>query len=95
MKENYLPARLLCSEATGHEERHRHEAVSTRDAKYGATPLHFAVWGGNAEQTRRLIDWEADLTAKDKDGQTPWAWAILPIAWSSPTLHWRAIVFSY
>merc|ERR1719424_884341 len=46
-----------------------------RDPKYGASPLHFAVWSGNEESTRVLIDVRADLNAVDNDGQTPWAWA--------------------
>ena len=49
--------------------------ASTRDLKYGATPLHFAVWRGSAELTRHLINIKADPNATDKDGQTPWAWA--------------------
>jgi len=49
--------------------------TTPRDLKYGATPLHFAVWNGGAELTRHLISSRADPNATDKDGQTPWAWA--------------------
>eukprot|EP00930_Biecheleria_cincta_P078451 TRINITY_DN65917_c0_g1_i1.p1 TRINITY_DN65917_c0_g1~~TRINITY_DN65917_c0_g1_i1.p1 ORF type:complete len:482 (-),score=71.17 TRINITY_DN65917_c0_g1_i1:327-1772(-) len=47
-----------------------------RGDKYGATPLHFAVWHGDEKETRFLLDVvkvSPDVT--DRDGQTPWDWA--------------------
>lgn len=46
--------------------------------KYGASPLHFAVWRGDGQQARLLLnegDAEQALNALDEDGQSPWAWA--------------------
>ena len=39
------------------------EAVCKRDPNYGATPLHFAVWGGDADLAHTLIDGKANHAA--------------------------------
>lgn len=45
------------------------------EAPYGASPLHFAVWRGDATRTQTLLNGGASLHVVDADGQTPWAWA--------------------
>ena len=49
--------------------------MSQRDSKYGASPLHFAVWRGDALRARAILDGGASPNVLDADGQTPWAWA--------------------
>mmetsp|Transcript_116007 Transcript_116007/g.200616 ORF Transcript_116007/g.200616 Transcript_116007/m.200616 type:complete len:434 (-) Transcript_116007:142-1443(-) len=49
--------------------------MAMQKPNYGAHPLHFAVWRGNAETVRILLDEGHDPNVVDADGQTPWAWA--------------------
>mmetsp|Transcript_51645 Transcript_51645/g.96741 ORF Transcript_51645/g.96741 Transcript_51645/m.96741 type:complete len:462 (-) Transcript_51645:147-1532(-) len=49
--------------------------MAMQKPNYGAHPLHFAVWRGNAETVRILLHKGHDPNVVDADGQTPWAWA--------------------
>ena len=42
----------------------------------GSTPLHIAVWSGNADMAEHLIARGADITARDMDGQTAIHYAV-------------------
>ncbi|KAK1763331.1 ankyrin repeat-containing domain protein [Phialemonium atrogriseum] len=50
------------------------EDVNASD-DYSQTPLHEAVWSGNIETVRLLIQAGVSLDAKDDDGRTPISWA--------------------
>jgi len=41
----------------------------------GGTPLHNATWKGHKEIAKLLIVKNADVNAKDVEGQTPLDWA--------------------
>ena len=47
-------------------------AMMLKETKSGSTPLHSAAGTNRAEVVRFLITKEADLTAKDEDGCTPY-----------------------
>ena len=44
-------------------------------SRQGWTPLHKAVWRGDAKAVMVLLEFEADATAQAKDGKTPWNYA--------------------
>jgi hypothetical protein len=45
--------------------------VNVKDDYSGWTPLHWATYNGHIEIARLLLQNEADVNAKDKDGRTP------------------------
>jgi ankyrin repeat protein len=50
--------------------------VSSRRTTDDATPLHLALRNGHVKAACRLVEWGADLTARNKSGETPLSFAL-------------------
>lgn len=45
--------------------------INAKNEKYESTPLHEACWKGNIDIVKYLVDQGADVTIKEKEGNTP------------------------
>lgn len=55
----------------------KHPALINRKDESGATPLHYATFGGHSDVARLLVQHGADINARDdKFNATPTGWAI-------------------
>jgi len=50
--------------------------INAKDSKFGATPLHWAAFGGQLQVVKYLLSHGANLNAKNNDGETPFEVAL-------------------
>jgi ankyrin repeat protein len=74
-RDGYYMTPLVAALAGGHFRTakllHHHGAHANVCLDYGRTPLHSAAWYGDLEMVRVLLDYKADVKARESDNWTP------------------------